>query len=138
LLPINILKLTKKILLKKSFITVVFYLIKYTLEIGFSFLFNAFNSIRNYVFQKKSYQNYISLICYPFILLITYQTNFNSSLPVFILIGGYSVFLFIATILAILNHRKLFFRKYYVFILYLCTFEIAPYLFSFYLINKTI
>ena len=111
-----------------------FYLFKYLLES--LFFLKSHLTISRYIFQKKTYLNYISLVCFPLIVLATYQSFINTTFTWIALTSIVTIFTILCTIFSILNFRKFFFSRPYIFILYLCTYEIAPYLLSFYLINK--
>lgn len=121
--------------LKISGLYACFYILKYLLEKSTGFLLGYDPQISNYLFQKQSYFNYLAVWLYPILLCITYYFKLT---PVLIYIISYTcLFLLLISItLAITNHRKLFFSKDYYFILYLCTFEIVPYILIFFIIPK--
>ena len=114
-----------------------FFIIKFILEKGTGYLLGFESQISSYLFQKQSYFNYLAIWLYPILLGATYYFKLTPMLIyIFIII---CLFLMLISItLAITNHRKLFYSKPYYFILYLCTFEIAPYILSFFIIPKVI
>lgn len=115
----------------------LFFALKYTLEKLMGYFLGMKSIISSYIFQKKTYSNYLSILFFPFFLGIIYFIKVNNYVfNIIILI--YCCLLIFTTILAISNHRKIFYNKYYYFILYICTFEIAPYVISFLFLTKVI
>jgi len=113
----------------------IFYYTKYLLEKGSSIVFNEKIKISSYIFQKQAYFNYISVCLFPILLLLTYPVVNIPNFTIYILLFSYLFFTTLGTTLAIINHRSFFYSKPYYFILYLCAFEIAPYILSFFLIK---
>ncbi len=114
-----------------------FYILKHLLEKSTGYLLGYDSQTSNYIFQKQSYFNYIAIWMLPVLLSITYYFKLTPLL-IYIVVGVFLFLLLISITLTIANHRKLFFSMTYYFILYLCTFEIAPYILIFIIISKVI
>lgn len=113
----------------------VFILVKYLIEKIIATLFSAEEFVELFNLQKISYRSYIGLLFLP-VSMFLYYTNYSSKLIIYIIIG---LFLFINAIIYLIflkNYQKIIISKLFYFILYLCTLEIAPYYFLFYLIKK--
>ena len=113
---------------------VAFYGIKFLLEIGTSYLIKENIQISSYIFQKQTYFNYVACCLFPIILFVIYSLTINP-LIIYIIIILLLFLLLASVILVITNHRTLFYSKPYYFILYLCAFEIAPYVLTIYYYN---
>ena len=113
----------------------VFVLVKYLVEKIVITLFGVEEVFDQFNLQKVSYKSYIGIIFLPVALILFYCKDVNDSFYY------YSIAFFVAlnlifylTILR--NFQKIIFSKLFYFILYLCTLEIAPYYFIYYLIKK--
>ncbi len=103
------------------------FLIKILLERLIGSLFELDELVDSYLFQKTSYKNYLGIILFPVNLLL-----------IFTIIPTRDVLISIAFILAVINftgfitsfktHQKLIISNLFYFILYICAFEIAPYI----------
>lgn len=115
----------------------LFFALKYALEKLIGYFLGVKSTISSYIFYKKTYSNYLSILFFPFLLGIIYFFQVNSYI-FNIIIFIYCCLLIFTTLLAIINHSKSFYNKFYYFILYICTFEIAPYIISFLFLTKVI
>ena len=116
--------------LKIVFGVAALFLIKVLVERLIGSLFDIDSLVDSYLFQKTSYKNYLGVFLLPINLLL-----------IFSLVLTEELFIIITTILVIINlvgfitsfktHQKLIISNLFYFILYLCAFEIAPYIILF-------
>ena len=104
----------------------LFFSFKYFLEKIIGDIFKMDKTIDRYLFSKISARNYLALCTFPVVLLFVYTFE-----PTKILIVC-SIGLFLLLNLLFLidiyqKNRSLISSNWFYFILYLCTFEIAPY-----------
>ena len=112
-----------------------FILIKYLIEKIVVTLFNIEELADQFNIQKVSYKAFTGVLFLPLLFVLFYSDTKNSTY--FYYISGAFVVLNVVFYLIILrNFRKIIFRNLFYFILYLCTLEIAPYYFIYYLIKK--
>ena len=103
-----------------------FILLKIFVEKIIANIFDIDDFMDNYLFQKHTYRNFISLILFPISILLIYSDN--SKNLIFYVISG----LFLAAIIytftrIIFKNEGLISRNWFYFILYLCALEITPY-----------
>jgi|SRR5690625_980132 len=104
----------------------VFVVGKYLIERMLGVLFSLEEVLREYVFFKISSKNFMALVIIPFLLLIVY------TLPQNIFLHQVLILLWLLLNIVFLGYyyyknSKLISGNLYYIILYLCTFEIAPY-----------
>lgn len=116
-------------------VVALFISLKLALQRLVSYVFDIDTFSRTYLFIRLSYSNYAAFVLVFLLFLNIYGADNNIYLFAFSLF----VFLYIQ-VLGLVSFAKLYknyLRAYwYHFILYLCTFEIAPYIFIKYWINK--
>jgi hypothetical protein len=109
----------------------IFILSKFLFEKIIAVAFDFEELIEQYNLQKLNYRTYISLCLLP-INMILYYVNNLPSVVIYLLIS----LVLIANLITYLNSLKIYQKfiigKIFYFILYLCTFEIAPYYFVYY------
>ena len=106
----------------------LFILLKLAIQFFISYSLNINNFLRSYLFIRLSYSNYASFILLLFLFLIIYGMKSNIYLVCLSLL--IFVFIHILGIISFVKLYKIEIRSYwYYFILYLCTFEITPYIF---------
>lgn len=113
----------------------ILFLVKLVFQFLINWVFNTNDFGHIYVFNQLSYSNYASFIWALLSLLTAYSFNFN------IYFYYFSVFVFISILLlGLVSFLKTYFGKikpyYFYFILYICTFEIIPYVFIGYFIKN--
>ncbi len=109
----------------------VFFGSKFLLQKTIILAFKLGDQLTYYMFEKQTYANYYSILCFPVLLVLVFNTNNVLLLSYAVIIT--SVLLFLLAITLIISHnRSLFYAAPYYFILYLCTFEIAPYVLACY------
>ena len=113
----------------------IFLLSKYLIEKMVGDLFEIDPLINKYLFFKQGILSWISLfILFPFGLLIYFQNIDNSSSVIFVI--ALVTLLYNAKLLIYaLSYQKHILAYWFYFILYLCAFEIAPYLILFKVFN---
>ena len=111
----------------------LFIFLKFIFQRFVSYVFDFDTFSRSYLFIRLSYSNYAAFVLVFLLFLNIYATGNNIYLLAFSLV----IFLYIQ-ILGVISFAKLYKNEikqyWYYFILYLCTFEIAPYVFVNYLI----
>lgn len=114
---------------------VFFILSKYLVEKIIATAFNIEEFVEQFNMQKITYRTYIGLIILPInIILFYYDTiSRNILLTIILIILALNVLTYL---ISIKKYQNLIFGKLFYFILYLCTLEIAPYFFMYYLITK--
>lgn len=112
-----------------------FILSKFLIEKIIATSFNVENFIEQFNLFKVSYRTYVGLLLLPFNLIL-YYTNYVNSYLIFSILGILLIINVIIYLLSLKNYQKLLFGKLFYFILYICTLEIAPYYFIYYLISK--
>ncbi|MGV7106219.1 DUF4271 domain-containing protein [Flavobacterium sp. U410] len=117
-----------------TFLT-VFILSKYLIEkiIATSFKIEEFAEQFNLL--KVSYRTYIGLLLLP-VNIILFYNPIDSSITYSILLLLVIIFSAATYLITLRAYQSLVSRKIFYFILYLCTFEIAPYYFMYYWITK--
>ncbi len=113
--------------LKILAVYVVFFGSKYMLEKTIMIVFGLYPKLSPYIFERQTYINYFSILFFPLLLLLVFNSEYVEVLTYGVVILSVLLFL-LAVALIISHHRKLFNEAPFYFILYLCTFEIAPYI----------
>ena len=110
-------------------------LLKITVEKIIANVFDIDETIDNYIFQKQTYLNFISLVVFALSLFLVYANL--PRLPLFYLILGLVILAIFYTLYEIVNkNQRLITRYWFYFILYICALEIAPYVILYKLITK--
>ena len=104
-----------------------FVLAKIILEKTIGIIFNIENIIHQYVHQKLSYRNLMSVLFLIMLFIVAYVTPINKDIMlVFCLITV--VINAIALFYSYKTNGKLIITNFFYFILYLCALEISPYI----------
>ena len=119
-------------------ILMFFVLVKYFLEKIIAVCFNMEDFSEQYNLLKVSYRSFLGLILFPIVAILFYN-NFNYPYFIWAVVGLFLLFNVILFILLLKNYQKIFSKFLFYFILYLCTFEIAPYviLYHWFVISKS-
>lgn len=104
-----------------------FILIKYFLEQIIAVCFGIEEFVGQYNLVKLTYRSFIGLLMFPIVVVLFYNQFLSTYLLWGVLIA-FALSNLVLFILLIKNHQKLISRFILYFILYLCTFEIAPYI----------
>ena len=108
-------------------ITVVFLILKNTVEIGISWFFNIKSLIKLYLNEKINYNNLIGLVILCFNIMLIYV--FNPNIYIIIIMALTILFLkLVGYSNSFILHLKTIKKSWFYFILYLCTLEIIPYI----------
>ena len=113
----------------------VFILAKYFIEKIVAITFEIEPIIDEINFAKLNYRAYFGLLILPFVFVSFYNDWVNE----YIIFGSIAIILILNILIYFFSIRKyqnLFFSKFFYFILYLCTLEIAPYYFLYVWIIK--
>ncbi len=125
----NIIILTDFIVFIRIFTALfVFILAKYFIEKIVAITFEIEPIIDEINFAKLNYRAYFGLLILPFVFVSFYNDWVNK----YIIFGSISIILILNILVyfsSIRKYQNLFFSKFFYFILYLCTLEIAPYYF---------
>lgn len=113
----------------------LFILLKIAFQRLISYVFDMDTFSRSYLFVRLSYSNYAALILVLLLFVNIYAMELNIYMFAFSLI----VFLYIQ-VLGLVSFAKLYKSQlgtyWYYFVLYLCAFEIAPYIFINWIISN--
>lgn len=112
-----------------------FILSKYLIEKIFATTLNIENQLEQFNLIKVSYRIYIGLLLIP-VNLVLYYSNFLNSYVLLSIISLILIINVITYIFSLKNYQKLILGNFFYFILYICTLEIAPYFFTYYLFKK--
>lgn len=112
-----------------------FILFKFYLEKIIALIFNIEEFSKQLQYLKVTYRNYIGLLLLPILIILFYNTEFCTPIVLSVL-GVFIVISMSVSYLIIINsHQKALLGKLFYFILYLCTLEIIPYYFIYYVIT---
>ncbi len=100
---------------------------QYWLEKTIGYLFEIPDLISFYVFQKKTYLNYVGLIILTSNIFLIY-TSFSSKNIIIATIAIVFLIKSISFISIVINYQKTLIYNSFYFLLYLCTLEIGPYI----------
>ncbi len=116
-----------------TFLT-IFILVKYLIEKIVATIFGIEEIMDEYNLNKVNYRSYIGFMVLPIIVVMFYNDSFFDFfiIPLSFILIAISLLTYIITIV---RYQNLVLGKMFYFILYLCTFEIAPYYFIYYLIK---
>ncbi|OIQ20285.1 DUF4271 domain-containing protein [Lacinutrix sp. MedPE-SW] len=114
------------LLLKTAIGIGIFILIKVLIERLISSILNLDSVIKNYLFEKISYKNFLGLLLIPINAILIYSLVPSKSLLIAIglilfIVHTIGIFLFYKKNLSLIKNHIIY------FILYLCTLEISPY-----------
>ncbi|WP_373874557.1 DUF4271 domain-containing protein [Capnocytophaga catalasegens] len=116
------------------FLILIFLLLKMLVQYLIIYIFDISNFGKMFFFNRLTYSNYASFLLFILNMITIYGVSFNRyffyiSLIIFLYILVFGLFSFIKL------YKKSIKPYLFYFILYLCTFEIAPYIFIGYLIK---
>jgi len=119
-------------------ILMFFVLVKYFVEKIIAVCFNIEEFTDQYNLVKVSYRSFLGLVLLPIVAILFYN-RFSFDYFIWIVMGIFILFNIILFVLLLKNYQKLFSNFLFYFILYLCTFEIAPYviLYHWFVVSKT-
>ena len=105
----------------------IFIIVKISIEKIIGTIFSIENVIDQYIYEKLTYRNFISLLLV--IANLIFYFSVKPDLNTLLIFTG---ILFLANILILFysykNYRSLIFSNFFYFLLYLCALEISPYL----------
>ena len=129
-------KKTDEILYIQIFTFLIFFVLaKFLIEKIIGTAFNIEEFVEQFNLQKVIYRTYISLFILPVNVILFYYDSISKNIPIIFI----SIILLISILIylvSIKNYQNLIFSKLFYFILYLCTLEIAPYFFMYYLFTN--
>lgn len=114
---------------------IFFILSKYLVEKIIATTFNIEEFVEHFNLQKITYRTYIGIIILPINILLFYYNAVSQNIPI-IIISLIVIMSIVSYCFSIKKYQSLIFSKLFYFILYLCTLEIAPYFFMYYLFTK--
>ncbi len=114
------------VFLKIAVLYLVFIVGKYLVEKIIATLFDIETFLNDYIFFKLTYKNFLGLLLLPFLVIVTYLWSgsilfFKSFFVIFVSLNLVFLGFYYK------KRRKQIYSNVFYFILYLCTFEIAPY-----------
>ena len=113
----------------------VFVLAKYLVEKIIATSFGIEEIIETFNLKKLTYRSYVFLLTLP-VVFVLYFTNYVTNNFIFYLFIALFVIILFTYLFSLRIYQNLVISKLFYFILYLCTLEIAPYFFIYYLIKK--
>lgn len=113
----------------------VFIALKYFIEKGISQLFEIKGFFDKFTFRQISYKTYTGIIML-FITFLMFYTPPATNIATYTFFGFFIIVQISILINSFISFRKEILDKLFYFILYLCTLEIAPYYFMYYLFTK--
>ena len=121
--------------IKTTTFLLVFILVKFLIEKIIGTLSDTEELINIINLQKITYRGYIGLLLLPILLILFFNKSLPNSL-IWYLIVLFLIANLLVYVILLRKHQNELFRKMFYFILYLCTLEIAPYYFLYYLVSK--
>lgn len=115
----------------------IFVLSKFLIEKIVATIFNIEEFAEQFNLQKVSYRTFIGLILMPINIYLFYN-NIPSNIVIYCIIAVILTINLFSYLVSLKIYQNLFIGKLFYFILYLCTFEIAPYYFIYYLFTKNL
>jgi hypothetical protein len=115
----------------------IFVLSKYLIEKIIATTFNIEEFTEQFNLQKVSYRTFIGLLLLPINIYLFYN-NSSSNVLIYCVIGVILAINLYTYLISLKIYQNLLLGKLFYFILYLCTLEIAPYYFIYYLITKNL
>lgn len=112
-----------------------FILSKFLVEKIIAAAFNIDEFAEQFNLQKITYRTYIGIIILPINIILFYYNSISPNIPI-ALIAIILVFNALTYAISIKNYQNIILSKLFYFILYLCTLEIAPYFFMYFLFTK--
>ena len=103
-------------------------LTKILFELGVGYLFDIQKLFHSYVFQQVSFLNLLGVLLLPFNSFLIFGAPNQPILLVSTLVVS-ALILLRGFVKSIKTYQKLIINNFFYFILYLCTLEIAPYIF---------
>lgn len=113
----------------------VFILSKFLVEKIIATTFGIEEVIEGFNLQKVSFRTFIGLLLLP-VSIVLYYGNYSINSLIFAIIAILLVINIVTYFISLRIYQNLIISNIFYFILYLCTFEIAPYYFIYYLIKK--
>ena len=110
-----------------SLILTSFISIKYLLEKILASIFEIEKFVSKFQFNKISYKNLISILLFPLLILFIFS-KLDSKIMITSMFVIFLLLNIIALTLTVKKQQKIILRWFFYFILYLCAFEIIPYL----------
>ena len=110
---------------------------KFLIEKIVATIFNIEEFAEQFNLQKVSYRTFIGLILLPINIYLFYN-NIPSNIVIYCIIAVILTINLFSYLVSLKIYQNLFIGKLFYFILYLCTFEIAPYYFIYYLFTKNL
>lgn len=113
----------------------VFILSKFLLEKIIATIFGIEELIETFNLQKVNFRTYIGLLLLPVSIILFYSSYSTNSL-ILTIIAIVLIINVLGYFISLRIYQNLLISRLFYFILYLCTLEIAPYYFIYYLIKK--
>lgn len=112
-----------------------FILFKYYIEKIIADVFKIEEFLKQLQYVKVIYRSYIGLLLLPIVIFLFYNKSFCTPLILGIITVALIISLLVSYLISINSNQKALLSKLFYFILYLCTLEIIPYYFIYYLIK---
>lgn len=113
-----------------------FILLKITIEKIIANVFDIDEAADHFLFQKHTYRNFISLLLFPVVIFLIYNSN-PTNIVLYTTIGFLAAAFLYAFFQLIKKNEAFVSRNWFYFILYLCALEITPYVILYKLITTS-
>ena len=113
-----------------------FVLLKIFVEKIIANVFDIDDYIDQYLFQKHTYRNFISIMLFPVSIFLVYTDNLNKVL-LYIILGLFFTAMILTFVRIIIKNEGQVTNYWFYFILYLCALEITPYIILYKLIKTS-
>ena len=113
-----------------------FVLLKIFVEKIIANVFDIDDYIDQYLFQKHTYRNFISIMLFPVSIFLVYMHNLNKVL-LYIILGLFFTAMILTFVRIIIKNEGQVTNYWFYFILYLCALEITPYIILYKLIKTS-
>ena len=110
-----------------SSIFTAFIIFKYFLEKIIASIFEIEKFASKFIFDRASYRNLIAILIFPLIIILIFS-DLDKKIIITIIFILFLVLNFMSLTLTIKKHQKAIRQWLFYFILYLCAFEMVPYL----------
>ncbi len=103
-----------------------FYSTKFLINLIIAILFNLKKDLKSLIFSKLISKIYLGVIFLSFNFIISFLAVFNEDIILIFLLMSLSLLIF-SYLTVFISMKKMIYKNWFYFILYLCTLEIIPY-----------
>ena len=104
----------------------IFYSVKFFINLIIAVLFNLKKNLKSLIFSKLVSKIYLGVMFLSFNFIISFLAVFNENIILIFLLISLSLLIF-SYLSVFISMKKMIYKNWFYFILYLCTLEIIPY-----------